>query len=297
MSEIVTVSLNNRVRSPSLPADSRSTGLSLSLPIGWWTFGAGARRSRYRQHIRGEVAAFDMDGQFDAISGWAERVLHRSRRSRTAARVTVQRRWSRSAIDGVEIGLQHQDVADLELALIHHRQLADGQVDLEVAQRHGVPWFGAQVESPNRPVTLPTARYRITVIDLSVSTALGPLISYHSAFRGQISRRPLYGADQIAVGGPFTVRGVDANRALAARSGWYFRQEFAARFSDRFSPYILADAGQVRGAQALPLGVGAGVRTRLLRANLDAWVALPVTASRIAGPQLGQIGLAAGWVL
>ncbi len=56
LSEVATLSLNSRLRSPALPADSRSTGLSLAVPFGWWAFGGSALRSRYGQRVVGERA-------------------------------------------------------------------------------------------------------------------------------------------------------------------------------------------------------------------------------------------------
>lgn len=295
LSEVATVSINNRLRSPSLPADSRSTGASLSIPFGWWTFGVSANRSRYAQQVRGEVQDFETSGRLDTVSGWVERVVHRDRTSRTALRLTLQRRWGRSTIDGIEIGLQHQDLTDIGLALVDRHRIGRVQIDTEIGHRRGVGWLGAQAEPDNRPAVLPTARYRITSVDVAVNAPLGPVLAYRAAAHGQWSGRPLYGSDQIAVGGPFTVRGFDSDRALIGRAGWYLRQEMTVRIGDHLQPYVLADAGHVLGNAATPIGVGMGLRALMRGVSLDAWVAIPVSPRRAAGSQLGTIGVTAGW--
>lgn len=297
LSEVATLSLNSRLKSPSLPADSRSTGLSLAVPFGWWAFGGSALRSRYGQRVVGEVATFDTSGKLAALSGWGERVIRRDRVSRTALRATLQRRWGRSAIDGIEIGLQHQDLTDIALALSHRQQLRRGQIDIELGRRQGVPWLGAQPEPATRPRVLPTARYKLTTLDLGASADLGGTIGYHAALHAQLSRRPLYGSDEIAVGGPFTVRGYPGQRALIGRSGWFLRQELNAQVGRGLTSYLLADTGRVRGARGRPLSVGAGAHAHALGTDLDTWVALPLTARTRLGARSALLGLTAGWSL
>lgn len=297
LSEVATVSLNSRLRSPALPADSRSTGLSLAVPFGWWAFGGSVLRSRYGQRVVGEVASFDTNGRLAVVSGWAERVIRRDRASRTALRATLQRRWGRSAIDGIEIGLQHQDLTDVALALSHRQQLRRGQIDLELGRRQGLPWLGAQPEPATRPRVLPTARYKLTTLDLGASADLGGTIGYHAVLHAQLSRRPLYGSDEIAVGGPFTVRGYPGQRALIGRSGWFLRQELNAPIGRGLTSYLLADTGRVRGAHGQPLSVGAGAHAHALGIDLDTWVALPLSARTRLGARSALLGLTAGWSL
>ncbi|MCW2351802.1 ShlB/FhaC/HecB family hemolysin secretion/activation protein [Sphingobium sp. B12D2B] len=297
LSEIATVSINSRLQSPSLPADSRSTGASFTIPFGWWTLGVSANRSDYAQRVIGEVKDFQTDGRLDTVSAWVERVIHRDRTSKTSLRLSVQRRRGRSFIDGIEIGLQRQDLTDLEFALVDRHRIGRVQIDTQLSHRRGMPWLGAQAETDDRPASLPTARYRITTADVSLNAPLGPVLAYRGAFHGQWSDRPLYGSDQISVGGPFTVRGFDSDQALIGRAGWYLRQELTARLGDHLQPYVLADTGHVRGTHLTPIGVGMGLRAQAFGASLDAWIAIPFVPKSLAGDRPSMIGVTAGWTL
>lgn len=297
LNEILTGYYNSRINSPSIPADSKGSGGNFSIPYGWWTFGVAGSTNRYGQHVIGQVQAFDTSGRLSTVSAYVERVVHRDSTSKTSLQVQLQRRWGRSFIDDIEIGLQHQDLTDLQFALMDRHRFGGIQLDGELAYRLGVGLLGAQKDEAHLPANVPTARYRIATLDLTVSSPLGGRLAYRGSFRGQFSNHALYGSDQISIGGPYTVRGYDGDHALLGRSGWYLRQELSVGVSNAIQPYALVDTGGVRGSRRTPVGVGAGLRGAWKGFNLDMFAALPVTSSRgaAAGRQVGEFGVSAGW--
>lgn len=295
LNEVLSGSYNSRTSNPSIPANSTSSGVSFSVPWGWWTFGVSANASLYTQHVIGQVEDFDTRGTVKTVSGYVERVVHRDRISKTSLQIQAQRRWGRNYISGIEIGLQHQDLADIQVALIDRHSFGAIRVNSEIAYRFGTGLFGAQQDEPDQPAELPSARYRIATADISLSAPLGKRLGYSAAFRGQFSNRPLYGSDQFSVGGPYTVRGYDSDRALIGKTGWYMRQELSFSANGHLQPYGLIDTGHIKGSGATPIGVGAGLRAQAHGANLDAFVAIPVTAKTLAGSKLAQIGVSVGF--
>jgi hemolysin activation/secretion protein len=295
LNEILSGWYNSRLSSPSLPANSTGTGASLTIPHGWWTFGLAASSSRYAQTVQGSVSDFTSSNRLASVAATIERVLHRDRTSKTSLQLQVQRRWGNSYIDGLDIALQRQDLADIQLALLDRRQMGSIHLESQLAVRHGVGLFGAQSDPPGLPASLPTARYTITSLDMAMTTPLAGPWSYRGAFHGQFSDRALYSPDQIAAGGAFTVRGYNSDQAILGRSGYYLRQEVSYRLSPILSPYALLDTGQVWGSSASPTGLGAGLRAAWKGFSLDAWTAVPLVETSLFGAHRVKFGLSAGF--
>jgi hemolysin activation/secretion protein len=297
-SEIFSASYNRRIDSPGIPADSRGYGASLSFPMGWWTFGVSGSRNRYDQHIVGEVAEFDTLGRQSNVSGFVERVIQRDQTSKTSLRASLTRRWGRNYIEDVEIGIQRQDVTDLTLSVIDRRALGRFRVNSEIAYRMGIGILGAQDED-GRPGVLPTSRYRIVTADIAAQLPInkGALDAWSIAFRGQVSRDTLYGSDSIAIGGPFTVRGFESDRAEMGRSGWYLRQELSFKIGEAVHPFVLADMGHVRRGSGLLAGLGGGLRAYWQGFRFDGFVAVPVSHLPQWMSRKATVGVSVGWSL
>jgi hemolysin activation/secretion protein len=299
VSDLWTANLNSNLARPDLPADSRGDSFGLSLPYGWWTFAATAQQSTYRQTIVGEVADFVSSGDTKSVEASLQRVVHRDAASRTSLELKVRRRWERYYIDGVEIGLQRRDLTDLTVGLLERRNFGRAQLDLEFAWRQGVPWFDAQQDPSPLPAGLPTARYTLFTLDASFVAPLAGsavLDAYRAQGRAQNSGSVLFGSDTFSVGGPFTVRGFESERAVAGYGGWYLRQELSFKSPLRqLQPYALVDAGQIAHADAFLAGAGAGLRANWRGFTLDAFAAMPLTAPQAVYLRKPEIGVTAGW--
>lgn len=291
INDLWTLNYNSKLASTSLPANSAGSGGSLSLPYGWWTFTLNGSDFGYGQTVAGQVQNIETTGSVREIDASAERVIHRNRDSKTSLRLKVERRWGRSYIDDVEIGLQRQDLTDYEVALLDRRSLLGATFNTSAAFRQGVPWLGAQSDPAGQPSSLPTARYRIETLDTSVQAPIkwGVLTGYNGEIRAQWSDTTLFGSDQFAVGGPYTVRGFDSDRALLGKSGWFLRNELTAKGPlPLLQPYVFADAGQVCTARHWLLGAGAGLRAAWKGLTLDAYAAAPLSyVGTGLRPQLG----------
>jgi hemolysin activation/secretion protein len=293
LNEMFSAWYNSRFSNASIPADSTSSGGSLNIPYGWWTFGVTGSESHYQQEVIGQVQDFESSNTLTTIAATAEAVVHRDQTSRTSLQLQIQRRWGRSFIDGVEIALQHQDLTDLQIALLDRRDIGHTHIESQLAFRQGVGLLGAQSDQPGQPDDLPSARYGVATVDVAATTPISTVLDYRGTVRGQFGDRTLFGPDQFSVGGPYTVRGYSADKAILGRSGFYFRQELDWRASARLSPYALLDTGKVYGATATPLGAGLGLRANFRGATLDTYAAAPLTER--ATNRKTQIGLTAGF--
>lgn len=90
----------------------------------------------------------------------------------------------------------------------------------------GVPWMGAQAE--NKQYGAPRTRSYLWNADLAYlhrRKLRGHLLQYRMLFHGQQSSSALYSADEISIGGLYTVRGFDGERSISGKSGWYMQNE------------------------------------------------------------------------
>lgn len=295
-SEVISAFYNRRVDAPGVPADSRGFGGAFSVPAGWWTFSGTGSSNRYRQTVVGEVATFGTRGTLDRVAVAAERVIYRDQTTKTALSVGLARRWGRNFINDVEIGIQRQDLTDLEVRLIDRRSFGTARLDLAAGVRFGLGILGAQDEPDDRPDALPSARYRIFNTDVALLLPLGRgfIDSYRAEFHGQVSTRNLYGSDLIQVGGPYTVRGLDSDTAVLGREGFFVRQELGARIADGFRPYALFDFGAVRRTLGLRGGAGLGLRAQRGPIFIDVFGARPIFGCGVPDRNRIRFGLSAG---
>jgi hemolysin activation/secretion protein len=295
-SEVISGFYNRRVDAPGVPADSRGVGGSFSVPAGWWTFSGSGSSNRYKQTVEGEVAAFGTRGTLDRVAVAAERVVYRDQTTKSSVSVGVARRWGRNFINDVEIGIQRQDLTDLEVRLIDRRTFGAVRVDGAAGARFGLGILGAQDEPDDRPDALPSARYRIFSADVAVLVPLGRgfVESYRAELHGQVSTENLYGSDLIQVGGPYTVRGLDNDTAVLGRDGYYVRQELGARVADGFRPYALFDFGEVRRTLGVRGGAGIGLRVQRGPVFIDVFGARPVFGRGVPDRKRIRFGLSAG---
>ncbi len=295
-SEVISVYYNRRTDSPGIPADSRGYGATASVPLGWWTISANASSNRYEQTVVGDVSTFGTRGKLERVAIAAERVVHRDQTSRTSISVGLAKRWAKNFIDNVEIGIQRQNLTDLELRLIDRRSIGRARLDGSVGLRLGLGILGAQDEPGDRPDALPSARYRIFSANFSLQVPFerGFINDYRAEFFGQVSSENLYGSDLVQVGGSYTVRGLDSDTALLGREGFYVRQELGARIADGFRPYALFDFGGVRDGPGLRGGAGIGLRMQRGPIFVDAFGARPVFGRGINNQDRIRFGLAAG---
>jgi hemolysin activation/secretion protein len=201
-----------------------------SIPRGNWLFTAGVYGYRYHQTVEGSAQTFTSSGTSKSVDLAAQRLLHRDQHSKTTLELHAGKRWAHSYIEDVELGSQKRDMSTVEAAIAHRRYLGHAQLDLRVAERFGVPWFGGQHDSGDHKPNDPTFRYHLTTWDaaLNLPFALGKQpVQWTSELHGQYTDSHLYGSEYISIGGRYTVRGFDGDQTLAAAKGWYWRNTFA----------------------------------------------------------------------
>jgi hemolysin activation/secretion protein len=244
--------------------------ISYSVPWGNWTYQFTDSAWQYRQTIQGVNQTFLSSGDSYADELRISRLIFRDRSAKTTLFLRVQARSQSSAIEHVEIDVQRQRMTAAELGFAHRQYLGNAQLDLTLAHRQGVPWFGGKKDAPDKANDAPTYRYQLSTLDaaLLLPFRLGDLpLRWSSALRLQHSQDALYATDYIAIGGRYTVRGFDGERTLAAAKGGYWRNDLEIPLGESGQiGYLGFDHGGVGGAGAGNLagktltGVALGLR-------------------------------------
>jgi hemolysin activation/secretion protein len=240
----------------------RGTGgssMQYALPWGWWNFSLAAGSYRYHQRVAGFNQSFLSSGRSRNLDITVQRLFQRDQWQKNSLQLRLNRRWSRAFIDDTEIQVQRRHTGYAELGWVHQGWLGEAQLNLTLANRWGVSWFGSQADAPDREPDGPTFRYSLQTLDATLAQPFsigGAALRYSGTLRAQTSRSRLYLADQISIGNRYTVRGFDGDITLASERGVFLRNDIEKPFGQgRQSLYLGLDYGRVAGPSAAGLPV------------------------------------------
>lgn len=249
LNDLLTVGVTHAVGRYRGEKGTRGTNVSYSMPWGNWTFGASSYNYAYHQQVNGSLRTFTLSGNSPTRSLSVERLLQRDSVGKTSLQFIVSGREAYSAIDGVAIDNQRRQTRAAELALIHRRYLGAAQIDLRLAYRHSVPWFGGQWTAASQGG--PSFRYGLSLLDASVNLPFQWGASHWlwtSELHAQATGDRLYVEDYLTIGGRYTVRGFDGEMTLGGEHGAYWRNTLAyALGQSGVSLYGGVDVGHVGG--------------------------------------------------
>jgi hemolysin activation/secretion protein len=258
---------------------TRGNSATYTVPLARGSLSAGIHDYHYHQTVEGSQQAFTSSGKSRSADITLQRLLHRTAYGKTSVELRVGKRLAHNYIEGTELSSQKRHVTTAELALLQRQYVGRAQVDLRVARRQGVGWFGGQRDAANWLPGSPTFQYRMGILDASLTLpfSVGAMpLQWSSEFRAQRSGEVLYASEFITLGGRYSIRGFDGEQALAGEKGWYWRNTLSAPLGAwPFAAYVGFDGGHVGGPsiKALPdktlRGAFAGLRGGAGPFNVD----------------------------
>ncbi len=292
----------------SLPGDAdrrlaRSDSLGYSIPFGYTTVSVSASRSSYVSMIRvpsGLELLSSGNNKNDSVR--VDRVLYRDQDTRVSLAAALTTKKAKNYLDHqlLQVSSRKLTVVDVDASL--NTGLFGGVLTLELGYAEGLNELGALDDPANLPVSSPHAQF--TKLKYGVGYAL-PLrvfdrdASFTSHFSGQKADDALYGSEQIAIGGLYSVRGFVRN-TLAGDDGFYWRNEFSVRQPVQIAgetingrAYVGYDYGRVSNLapnipQGRMSGMVVGVSASWKGLTLDLFNTLPLSLPSNMKKESGQ---------
>ncbi len=295
-----------------LPQGERGTSgttLHYSFPVGYWSMGATASTSAYRQAVAGASQIYLYRGDSSNAEVKLSRLMYRDAYRKSTLSIRAFRRTSSNFVDDTEVQVQKRIVGGFEVAANHREfiEISDGQatLDFDFAYKRGTGAFGS-LPAPEEAFSEGTSRMKVTTASVTFNAPLKALgdyaqnVRYSGSIRLQSNQTPLTLQDRFAIGGRHSVRGFDGEAALIGEKGGFLRNDFIAALGDSGqAAYVGLDYGKVGGSSSVALvgksltGAVLGLRGAVQGAQYDLFVGTPLkkpelfkTAPVTAGFQL-----------
>jgi hemolysin activation/secretion protein len=302
LNDLFYISMNSDADRKGERKGTNGSSIYYSIPDGYWTMDFSFNRYEYHQTVQGSNQSFIYSGQNEDRELRIKRLVYRDQTSKTGLEFSIIKENSRSFVADTEIAMQRKDVTADELGITHRHYFGKTLLDIELAHRWGVPWFGAQPEQTDGMPGFPTTRYKLWKVDATITTParLGRTEGkYTCNLRGQYTKDMLNISDQFSIGNRYTVRGFDGEQTLAAENGWLIQNELSVPVAKDREVYLGVDYGKVSGPSAVWLagkslaGAVLGLRGELGDLHYDLFTGCPLykpeelqTANPVFGFQL-----------
>jgi hemolysin activation/secretion protein len=246
------------------PGMSRAVAASYSVPYGWWTGNLMYSETAYDSLVKGVTRNFDTSGKDRNETARFSRVAYRDQSRKLTLYADIARRDEQNFVAGQRINASSRVLTILDLAA--NLSMAWGQSlwTFDAGVSRGVHWLGALHDAADLPGNAPHAEFLKATAGVGVSRGfqLGDLRAQASSnVSAQWSNSVLFPSEQIAITGPFAVRGF-RDVSLFGDRGVLWRNELGfpiplpspRGFPLMLRPFIGADAGKVWAHDGLPGG-------------------------------------------
>ncbi len=265
------------------PAMSRATAASYSVPYGWWTGSLMYTETAYDSFVQGVTRSFVTSGKDRNETVRFNRVAYRDQSRKLTLYADITRRDQENFVAGQRINTSSRVLTLLDFDA--NLSMAWGQSlwTFDVGAARGVHWLGALHDPGDLPGNAPHAEFLKTTAGLGVTRGfqVGAVrAQLSSTVSAQWSNSVLFPSEQIAISGPFAVRGFrDVN--LFGDRGATWRNELGfpialpspSGFPMSLRPFIGADAGKVWAHDGIPGGYltsdTAGIGLSLARVHAE----------------------------
>ena len=228
------LSFTHRRSLPNTPERkySGSDSLNFSIPFGYSLLSLGASRSVYFSPITlSSGLELITSGTFKSNNLRLDRVVYRDRSTRASVAATVTAKDSKNYLNTLFLEVSSRKLTVLDLDANLTAGLWGGVLSLEAGMARGLTALGAMRDAPDLPDSAPRAQFSKLKAGFSYAKPFrvaGTDMTFTSQMTAQKARHALYGSEQIAIGGLYSVRGHVKNN-LSGDDGYYVRNELSVR--------------------------------------------------------------------
>src|SRR5690606_35432871 len=204
---------------------SNGYNAAVSVPYGYWLFGLEGNWSDYRTTLKMLGREVETSGRSNSIAAYATRVLHRDQVSKTWATGRLARKSTDNFLLGTHIDANSRVLTVATAELGHSRRIAAGELTALAGFHQGIKAFNALKDDPARSGDAPKAQFSKLTGSISYGRPFklgGRDMKLRSTLSGQWSNDPLFGSEQLSLGGSSSVRG-SAQTLYYGNSGFYWR--------------------------------------------------------------------------
>lgn len=248
-----------------------------SFPLGKWLWEAGLSHFTYNQTVYGLNDAYISRGESDVYSLGTTYKLFHTRTQNIELNGQIARKKNLSLIDSALIETSTYNLSVGKAGMKYVYRQPSWEMYLLLDYYHGLNVF--------KPTTDGSLKHDFSKWTLAAgatkyfNTELP--ITYNVSGYAQYSNNLLYSAEQISIGGAYSIRGFQTQN-IAGSSGWYCRNDVSFQTAPNLSPYIAYDIGHIKSAEDTSGGTLSsatiGLHARYGAFNFDLYHAIPLTS-------------------
>jgi hemolysin activation/secretion protein len=275
---------------------TNSISTSFSVPILSYNFSASYSNSKYFFRS-GDTVRFKSDGETSTTILSMDKVFTKTKKTKIAGGVSFTNRYNRNFIEGVKIDASSRKASFITTHYAQSFFLKNATFFVKPSYSKVIGVLNSKKDRAGLTSNAPHSEFDIFSFYGNYFRNLeyfGKKFSYNLIIDAQQSSQRLYGIDQFAVGGIFSVRGYK-NGSISGDSGYNFRNEVSINLNQimssekvnlqRFSLSPFYDYGYVRAKGGKTSGrlSGAGVKLSFYHQDLEASLTLskPISKSRL----------------
>ncbi len=225
---------------------SNSFSSSFSVPFTWCNLTLNYSKSSYFFHS-GDIVNSKYTGTTSTKSAAFDALLLKSKKFKLATNLLLTQRYNQNFSAGVKDSSSHKasfGSVSLPTTLFFN----ESSLFLKPTYSKSLNILDSQTDGGKLPSNVAHFEFDIFRFYANFSQKLKIVeapISYNLTFDSQISKQTLYGVDQFAVGGVYSVRGF-ANGSIADDSGYNVKNEISVNLGRGFALTPFYDYGYVR---------------------------------------------------
>ncbi len=217
----------------STPSDSnrqmsRSSSLNYSVPFGYSTLSFGASYSNYVSEITTTSGiSLQTSGNSKSHFVSVDHVAFRNQNSRINVSGSLTAKESQNFLDDLFLDISSRKLTILEVGVDASTGWLGGVFAVDLSYAQGLSWFNALKDANDIGVDTPQAQFGKYAAQVSYSrpfTLWNKQANFSSRINAQKAQSPLYGSEQISIGGIYSVRGFIDN-SISGDDGFYWRNE------------------------------------------------------------------------
>lgn len=245
----LTISLGGNDYHAGTYREYRQNSISYSIPYKNYFLSWRYYRSDTGQPLAGVFGTWPYRSKIRGQELTLQGRMYRDGKSRVQGFLTLGTYHKKNYIGSAELRIQRVKKTNAEIGISHDRYFSEGQMNTRLSLSKGLSWLGAQDDAFYGNAF--STRGWIWNLNFSFlkNMCLGrQQVRYRALFHGQQSSRCLCNADEISIGGLYTVRGFTGEQMFSGKSGWYLQQELQWQWK-QMQPYVGFDAGKIYGTR------------------------------------------------